>query len=309
MAEHIRKTAIAVLGDSMLDVYRYGEWDGKRRVFRPHTQHIAPGGAGNVACNVKALGATPLLFSIVGRSRLSSKYRQCLRKAGVAQDYLKPSRSKDICEKVNYMTTNRRVFRIDRDDTSVLPHADQEALLNSLLDSGTAWSDLIVSDYRKGCITSACFDQLRQFCAHRHIRLYVDSASAWDMEGVYFYKPNRFQLEKVVGQPLDSSRELIAAALRFKRRYQIQHMAVTMDSQGVVYLDEQDRVHTMESACREAVDPCGAGDTFLAALAVAVASGRPVARAVRMANEAAGVACRHTGTYAVTAGEIPGWND
>ena len=309
MGEYTKQRAIAVVGDSMLDVYRFGEWDGKRRVFCPRTLHLAPGGAGNVACNVKTLGATPLLFSVVGRSRLSSRYRQCLRQAGVVQDYLKPSRVKDICEKVNFMDQSHRVLRLDRDDTRVPPHAEQEALLHSLLESGTAWSDLIVSDYQKGCITSASFDRIRQFCSQRNIRLYVDSASGWNMEGVYFYKPNRFQLEKVVGQPLEGMRQLTAAALHFKRRYGIRHMAVTMDARGAVYLDEHDGVHPMESVCQDAVDPCGAGDTFLAALAVAVASGRPVARAVRIANEAAGVACRHTGTHAVAAGEVPGWND
>ena len=309
MGDGSEKLHIAVLGDSMLDEYRQGEWDAQRQVYRPMSLVTVPGGAGNVACNVRALGATPLLFSVVGRSQLSAKYRRCLRSAGISQDYIRSSRAKEISHKSNLMAGEQRLLRMDRDDNSILTRSDEEALLSNLLESGTMWSDLILSDYRKGCVTSECFDRVRSFCAQRRIRLYVDSASAWTFGRVFFYKPNRYQLEQVIGKRFENRDQLSSAALRFKRRYQITHMAVTMDREGLIYLDEHDRICHIESSCREAVDPCGAGDTWIAALAVAVASGHPVARAVRLANEAASVACNHIGTYAVSANEVPGWND
>ena len=300
---------IVILGDSMLDEYRMGNMDSKRSVFVPTALQEAPGGAGNVACNVRAMGAVPLLYSPVGRSRKSLRYRRCLRAAGVSTEHLMFSRHKDISHKVTLMAGAERILRIDYDERSAMPDKEFEDLLTDLFECNTGWSDLIVADYQKGGITQRGFDWLRYLCVQRHIRLYVDSASQWRLDGVFFYKPNRVQLAKVIGERLETLAKIEEAALRLKRRQRITHMAVTMDRDGLFYLDDHNQVKYMASHCLKAVDPCGAGDTLIAALAVGVARGCPVDRAVELANCAAGVACSYPGTYAVPAEKISHWYD
>ena len=300
---------IAILGDSMLDEYRTGNMDLKRLVFVPTALQEAPGGAGNVACNVRAMGAVPLLYSPVGRSRKSLRYRRCLRDSGVSTEHLIISRQKDISYKVNLMEGVGRILRIDYDENSTIPNEEFEALLTNLFEYNTGWSDLIVTDYQKGCITKQGFDRIRRLCVQRHIRLYVDSASPWRLDGVFFYKPNRIQLEQVIGERLETIAKIEAAALRLKRRQEISHMAVTMDREGLLYLDDHNQVQYMASHCSKAVDPCGAGDTLIAALAVGVARGDSVGHALELANRAAGVACSYPGTYAVPAEKIANWYD
>lgn len=300
---------IAILGDSILDEYWLGGFDADRIIFSPESLYQVPGGAGNVACNIRLMGGNPLLYSCVGRSQASIRYRRCLRNAGVATDHLLISRRKDICCKSSLMNGSRRILRVDRDEKSRICHKEEEAILSSLFQSDTNWADLIVTDYQKGFLTQEGFDRIRNFCMHRHIRLYIDSASQWNLNGVFFYKPNRFQFEKIVGVPLTTRSHIEKAALEFKRRQGVIHMAVTMDQEGVLYLDKQNRVIHFGASCQDAVDPCGAGDTFIAALVTCIASGHPVEEAVRLANSAAGIACAHSGTYAVAREEIPYWHD
>ena len=163
---------------------------------------------------------------------------------------------------------------------------------------------VILSDYAKGCLSPGLVNRISRFVRVKGKRLFVDSKSATIPSLAYVYKPNLREFEKMVGAKLEKMEEIRAAALAFKRHYRIQHLIVTMDRRGLLWMDEKENGRAMPSTVVNPVDSCGAGDSFLAALALESARGKAMEEAIYTANLAAGAACRHVGTYAVRPSDI-----
>ena len=299
---HQQKT-IAVIGDSILDAYDDGDYaDMDTPIFRIRSRKYVPGGAGNVARNIQSLGGEPLLYSVVGVDPPSERYIWELKKAGIGVDCLVKDSRWTICIKTRLLHKGAPLIRIDRDSAS--PAVDDNKLYSQMTNIPSDCKTVILSDYAKGCLSPGLVNRISRFVRVKGKRLFVDSKSATIPSLAYVYKPNLREFEKMVGAKLEKMEEIRAAALAFKRHYRIQHLIVTMDRRGLLWMDEKENGRAMPSTVVNPVDSCGAGDSFLAALALESARGKAMEEAIYTANLAAGAACRHVGTYAVRPSDI-----
>ena len=299
---HQQKT-IAVIGDSILDAYDDGDYaDMDTPIFRIRSRKYVPGGAGNVARNIQSLGGEPLLYSVVGVDPPSERYIWELKKAGIGVDCLVKDSRWTICLKTRLLHKGAPLIRIDRESAS--PAVDDNKLYSQMTNIPSDCKTVILSDYAKGCLSPGLVNRISRFVRVKGKRLFVDSKSATIPSLAYVYKPNLREFEKMVGAKLEKMEEIRAAALAFKRHYRIQHLIVTMDRRGLLWMDEKENGRAMPSTVVDPVDSCGAGDSFLAALALESARGKAMEEAIYTANLAAGAACRHVGTYAVRPSDI-----
>ena len=298
-----QQKTIAVIGDSVLDAYDDGDYaDMDTPIFRIRSRKYVPGGAGNVARNIQSLGGEPLLYSVVGVDPPSERYIWELKKAGIGDDCLVKDSRRTICLKTRLLHKGAPLIRIDRESAS--PAVDDNKLYSQMTNIPSDCKTVILSDYAKGCLSPGLVNRISRFVRVKGKRLFVDSKSATIPSLAYVYKPNLREFEKMVGAKLEKMEEIHVAALAFKRHYRIQHLIVTMDRRGLLWMDEKENGRAMPSTVVNPVDSCGAGDSFLAALALESARGKAMEEAIYTANLAAGAACRHVGTYAVRPSDI-----
>jgi len=295
---------IVVVGDSILDVYCLGKNDGGEPPrFSWKSQVSVPGGAGNVVSNIRALGGYPLLFSKVGTDAASIQYIRRLTRRGISTRYIRTCADSGISVKTRYCE-GERIFRADRDFMNVQTEREAYRLMQDIQALIPPYQAVVFSDYAKGFCSGTLYRLLSGYCYRKAIHLFVDSKSLFPPAFAYVYKPNWWEFEQRLGHRIRNRDELPTQARAFQKKYRIQHLIVTMDKQGVLWMDPEGEPHWYPPLTAKVVNSCGAGDSFLAALAVADGKGITMQDAIPLANKAAGSACRHPGTYTVKACEI-----
>ena len=157
---------------------------------------------------------------------------------------------------------------------------------------------IVVSDYNKGL-----FNKLSDINPNPNARYIVDPKKSLDhYNGAWCLKPNRLEFEQYVGK-WNSDRMLITNMEYVLFQLELQHLVVTLGSEGVAYMSDTTFIkypaHTVEVS-----DPTGCGDTFISVLAWAIHDGRTMDEAIKLANKAASVAVSHLGTYIIQPGDI-----
>ncbi len=295
---------IVVVGDSLLDVYFFGKsCEGETPRFSCETRVDVPGGAGNVASNIRTLGGYPLLFSRVGTDEASVRYMRKLKERRISTQYIQACTDGGVSVKIRYCE-EIPVFHADCDFINDSTERDTRRIIQDIQRISSQCHAVIISDYAKGFCNGALYRKLNSYCRRKTIPLFVDSKSRYPPVFAYVYKPNRWEFEKRLGYRIRHKKELVAEAEIFQNKYQIQNIIVTMDKQGSFWIDPERIVRWYQPYTNAVVDSCGAGDTFLSTLAVATGKGIPMEKAVPLANKAAGIVCQHRGTYPVKAHEV-----
>ena len=299
-----KKARVLVVGDVMLDRY----WFGNVARISPeapvpvvHVQRTEerPGGAANVARNVAALGAHVTLLSVVGRDEAGAQLAKLLKRDKVSAR-LHRDANLNTTVKLRVIGRQQQLLRLDFETTpghEVLAAKLRE--YRSLLKSHDA---VILSDYGKGGLA--------------HIEAMITAARAAkipvlaDPKGEDFKRyrgatvltPNRSEFNQVAGRARNEA-DLSARAQRLRRSLALEALLVTRSEEGMTLFRHKQRLHVPTHA-REVYDVSGAGDTVIATLAVAIASGVPMDEAVRIANRAAGIVVGKFGTAIVTPQEL-----
>lgn len=298
---------ILVCGDAMLDTYLYGEASALSQeapvpiVKLLRKEHRA-GAAANVAMNCKAMGADVELRSVGKPDAAGEMLRDVLRESDVPFSF-------HMCdvptiEKQRLIAKQQQVARIDIESvpTAALPHG---VIATALFGADV----LICSDYAKGAIPERFFMQLLTAIAHStgvKAAVLVDPKGYdWTKyRGVDLIKPNVDEMRAMVGG-WTTEDDLTAKAVRLLTDGAFRAILLTRAAAGMsLYM--ADGVHHIKSEAREVFDVCGAGDTAIAAFAVALTMGMDYVRCAHYANRAAGVVVGKFGTAVATKGEVFG---
>ena len=292
---------IAVLGDSILDAYYVGFLrETQESIFIPQKRYYHLGGAGNVAYSIRRLGGTPLFYTVLGVRANSKTFHGLLTNKKLLSSFCLTEETRDISLKTRLVADNRILLRLDEDYDAPISADTSNRLYSHFRYNMDDIRCVVVSDYQKGCIGQDLFERIKKICLARNIRLLVDSKSSWDFSGIFLYKPTVAELEKLLGRQLAGIDETIEYGMRFKQEQGIENMVITLDANGLIYLDDSDMAYPISSVCKAPVDPTGAGDSMMAAMAVCLANGIPMDAAVRFANEVAAISCERMGTVAVS---------
>ncbi len=295
---------VLVVGDVMLDRYLYGSVErispeAPVPVFSRGRESAMPGGAGNVARNITALGARATLVGLVGAR--SEALRDAIAAAGIT-DALVESATRPTTTKLRVVAGNQQMMRIDDEATGALSEAETQALLAAIEAALAARPDaVILSDYGKGVLSAPILARLRA----AGVAVFVDPKGAdfGRYAGATCITPNAAEMALAAGLPTRSDEDCAAAARAVMARDGVRAILVTRSAKGMM-LVRPDSMLSIPARAQEVFDVSGAGDTVIAALALAHAGGRSLEDAMRIANAAAGIVVARLGTATTSAAEL-----
>jgi len=294
------------LGEAMLDSYLHGTSrrrcrEGAAPVLDVEWQDDFPGGAANTAANLGALGARVRLLSAIGRDHEGRRLCASLRACGVPTANLYCARGRTTLTKQRLVAEGRLMVRFDRGSTGAIDPIAETWLASRLTAAWQQAQAVVISDYAYGVLTPALVTTLERLQATTPRVLVVDARhpTRYAQVGATVVKPNFAEAAELLEEPLlpaDRVGWVEAHCDALLARTGAALVAVTLDSEGaIVCCREQGTLRIPALACPEC-HPVGAGDTFAAALALALAAGAGTEEAMELATVAAGVAVSSPGT-------------
>ena len=300
-----------VVGDLMLDEYLWGKAErispeAPVQVVDVLREELRLGGAGNVVNNLAALGVQVSVCSVVGDDQNGWALLKEFGRRNVAVDavFLDPNRR--TSRKTRVVAANQQIVRIDRESREALPAAFEKHVCDWVSAHAGEFQVVVLSDYNKGVLTPAVIASAVAAAAVSGIPVLIDPKGSDYSRygGATLLTPNRKEAEAASGIAIRDSDSLTRAANVIMDTVGLQHLLITRSDEGMSLFTKGGEAVHIPTVAREVFDVSGAGDTVLATLAVAIASGFAMAEAARLANVAAGIAVGKLGTSIVTPQEI-----
>jgi D-beta-D-heptose 7-phosphate kinase/D-beta-D-heptose 1-phosphate adenosyltransferase len=288
----------------MLDRYLFGS-TGRISPEAPvpvvHVQETddRPGGAANVAVNLASLGVSTRLVGVVGKDDAADSLRTVLNGWDIHCDF-HVVEDRPTITKTRVQSRGQQLIRLDQEDTAAMPGDEVVKVLQQSIKGAGA---VVLSDYGKGALADIA--TMISVCREAGVPVLVDPKGD-DFEkyrGASVITPNQSEFEAVVGH-CDSDEELVSRARKMLDDLSLNAVLVTRSEKGMLLLEADMEPVFLSTQAREVYDVTGAGDTVIAALAGAVASGQDLPSAAALANLAAGLVVRKIGVATVTPGEI-----
>jgi rfaE bifunctional protein kinase chain/domain len=308
---------IAVVGDLMADEFIYGRVERVSReapvlILQYDTAITTPGGAGNAANNVAALGARVRLAGVAGRDepgrRLIASLLGRVAREGIVRppDFATPLKTRILAGGVH--SAKQQVVRIDRVAGAPPGAAVRRRFERAARDAARRADAVLVSDYGSGLVTPALVARLRRGAGGRAGRpVLVDSRyAATAFTGVTACTPNESEVEQLLGVRInDDAAALERAGRSLLRRTRNEALLITRGSLGMALFEPgRPTRHIAIAGSDEIADVTGAGDTVIATMTLAVAAGGTFLDAARLANYAGGIVVMKRGTATVSPGEL-----
>nr|WP_275976185.1 D-glycero-beta-D-manno-heptose-7-phosphate kinase [Geothrix oryzisoli] len=305
---------VAVLGDVMLDEYLFGEVsrispEAPVPIVRVVREQAVLGGAANVAANLKALGAEPLLIGTLQKDVAGDRLLGLLGRLGISISGLVLDASRPTIIKTRVVGQQQQMLRIDREESGPPEAAVLMGLRTRLEQALGEASALIVSDYAKGVVNGPVMDSVRSICAAKGLPWIVDPKPAHKAlyQGATLMTPNTKEASELAQRPAKSDAEVADAGRAILAELGLRGLLVTRSERGMA-LFAPDGDHAapwmVPTEAREVFDVSGAGDTVIAAFSAAIAAGADWREAAMLANAAAGVVVAKVGTATVTPAEL-----
>ena len=302
------KANVLVVGDLMLDEFVWGKVnrispEAPVPVVWVQSESFMPGGAANVASNLRALGGRVTIAGAVGEDRWGGLLLAELGKRGMdTGPVLKTPRPTTV--KTRVIAHHQQVVRVDREQREPLPLGAVDriiGLVNARIKEADA---VIIEDYGKGVITRQLLEAVLPMARRHGTIITVDPKEEhFDLyRGVTALTPNRAEAGAAVGRELASDADVRRAGEEIVRRLACDGLLVTLGEDGMWLFEDRGRQTRIPTVAQEVFDVAGAGDTVIAAFTLALASGALIEQAARIANHAAGIVVGKLGV-AVTSPE------
>ncbi len=311
------RVRVLVLGDIMLDRYVYGAVErispeAPIPVLRVERERIMPGGAGNVARNVAALGAGVTLVGLVGDDEAGRTLARLLADEPAVEQALVTDAGRQTTQKTRFVAGTQQLLRMDGETTAWASAAAARRLLEAF-DRHLGAADVVVlSDYAKGALSDPVLGGAiaRAKAAGKRVIADPKSVDFRRYRGVDLLTPNRREIAAATagtatpGEIRDDDDLAADAARAVMRDCGIAAVLVTRGERGMTLVQDAGTARHLRAEAREVFDVSGAGDTTVATLAVALAAGADLATAAEFANLAAGIVVGKIGTAQVSRSDL-----
>ena len=309
---------VLVVGDLMLDRYVYGTVgrispEAPVPVVLVTRETRMPGGASNVACNVRALGGRAAVAGLIGKDAYGVELRWLLKDAAVEAESAMLVAGAGTIVKERIIAERQQVVRVDFDRAAPWTPRQTEKFLALLALELNRADGVIIEDYGKGVVTQAVADLVRTVAAKRGIPIGLDPKEGHDLDlrGITVATPNRKEAFAIARLPDPGAKENPLADKALGRTGEIlmekwaaKNLAITLGPQGMFLLSRGQAPRHVPTRAREVFDVSGAGDTVIAALVTALTAGADFLEAAELANIAAGVVVGKLGTASCTPDEL-----
>lgn len=301
---------LLVAGDVMLDEYLWGEVDrvspeAPVPVVHVRRESLALGGAGNVLRNVVAMGAESRFCTIVGEDAAGDRIVDLLKELGVEAAGVVRVEGRPTTRKTRVEARSQQMLRFDRESDGPLPPRVSRGLLAALEAALPLVQGVVLEDYGKGALVPRLVRATLRRCAERGIAVAVDPKELLTpYRGADLVKPNLRELETLTGRRIRSDDDLSRAVTALRRRLGGADVVVTRGAEGMTIFPSGAEPLRVPIAGSEVFDVQGAGDTSIAALALARLAGASLLESAVIANAAAGVVVAKVGTATASPDEI-----
>ena len=305
----LRDIYVVVLGDVMLDEFVWGDVtrispEAPVPVVDVRRESVHLGGAANVLANLVALGARGSVVGVVGNDGTAERLRVGLRDLG-SHDSLIVDDTRPSTTKTRIVAHSQLVVRADRESRTPVSAQIEEKIVSCLKDELKRADAFVVSDYDKGVVTPAILREILPV-AYEQCPVLVDPK----LRNYNFYRPatlvtpNHFEALRMSDSEDHSDDGSHHAAKVIREKLGCDAVLITRGDRGMMLLGTDGEPVYVETAAREVYDVTGAGDTVIATLAGALATGATMLEAASLANHAAGIVVGKVGTATATAAEL-----
>lgn len=302
---------IIVIGDLMIDHYLKGNTErispeAPIPVVEISDEEYRLGGAANVVYNLKNLGAEPLFLSATGDDQLAQKIRSILMINNIATDLLLTDKSRRTTIKTRVIAQNQQMVRIDIEDKHFINREIENKIIDNLKSQISQTDAIILEDYNKGILTESLIESIVEIAKENNIPVAVDPKfmNFTAYKNVDIFKPNLKEMERGTGMSIQSEDQLLIAAQNLIAEMNMKYLVITRGKNGLFILDQHDNIFNIPTYAQQVYDVSGAGDTVIAVLTLAFASGLSIEKAADIANHAAGAVCAKAGIAPVSANDI-----
>lgn len=309
---------ILVVGDVMLDHFIWGHVrrispEAPVPIVEVTREEFYPGGAANVARNISPFSPHTYLMGRVGRDMAADRLRSLLVEDQVDPAPLLVHETLPTISKARVSARQQQIVRVDREKLLPLTDAELAEVEQRLRLLAPNLDAIILEDYGKGFITEQLMRVVAEIAAAHQLIVTVDPSprNPLPWAGVSLVKPNRLEafaaagLEDhlLPGPPLENP-ELLQVGRILLDKWQVASVLVTLGEHGMMIFERGQPPHHIPTQAREVFDVSGAGDTAIALLTLALASGMSLREAANVANHASGVVVGKLGTATLTPDEL-----
>lgn len=300
---------VGVIGDVMLDTYWWGKVDrispeAPVPVVAVSKREQRIGGAGNVALNVQALGATVHAISVLGNDGDGEQLTGLLKNNNINTSYLVKADSRITTNKIRIISRNQHMMRLDAEITAPLSTGEEDTLLHCFEKYLKTEKPhiVILEDYNKGVLTTRVIETVIALCRESNVLTAVDPKrkNFFAYHFVDIFKPNLHEAKEglniISEEVTDELLSNIHTALHERLQHQISF--ITLSEKGVFIQSQYERA-VIPTHIRSIADVSGAGDTVIAVASVVYAATKDVRLMAEMSNIAGGLVCEEVGTVAI----------
>lgn len=302
---------IMIVGDVMLDIYMKG------KVERISPEAPVPivsvtetfsrlGGAANVAQNIKALGAEPILCSIIGNDEKSNDLLKLMHEQNMNSSGIVKSNERITTRKVRIISNNAQMLRVDTEDTFDLTKTEHNLLINEIKNiiNNKNIDGIILQDYNKGVLTEDIIKDVIALANEKNIPVGVDpkKKNFLAYKNVTFFKPNLKELRDGIGIPSkeESIDDIIKAVDSLQEKLNCRYLMTTLSERGVLIKDYETNVcHHIPAHLRKIADVSGAGDTVLSVAMLCLVCKQNAYNIAALSNLAGGLVCEELGVVPI----------
>ena len=305
--QKFKRAHLLVVGDLMLDRFVWGEVErlspeAPVPVLRVVSESLRLGGAANVVHNICSLGARATVCGIVGKDEAGKRIVATLRKMGASTGGVFADGNFQTIQKSRIIASphHQQIVRLDREGRSAVAAATLKKLRDFIRTRAVHCDGVIISDYGKGAVHAELLSALAQQ-SKKNVVCVVDPKK----ENYQHYRfptlitPNKAEASEASGIPIVDERSLSKAGDRLVRKWRAKAVLITRGSEGMSLFRPQRQIKHFPTEPRDVFDVTGAGDTVVAACALALACGASFEDAAVIANVAAGFVGDEVGTVAV----------
>lgn len=307
--EAFSKLHVVVVGDVMLDNYRWGEVErispeAPVPVVAIHKSESRLGGAANVALNCRALGAKVTIASVIGDDEDGKILVALLQGQDIHTDLIHQSDKRITTSKTRILSRNQQMLRLDSEIKEELNVRDEHSFIDATLRYLQIQKPdiLIFEDYNKGVLKDNVIEKIIRHCKSLDILVAVDPKlnHFLSYKGVDIFKPNlkevreglHLSLQQIEEEKMDEVHEVLYQHLQHQVSF------VTLSEKGV-YFNNGKEGKIIPSHRRNIADVSGAGDTVISVAAMVYAITKDAGKMAAWSNIAGGLVCEEVGVVPI----------
>lgn len=300
---------VGVVGDVMLDTYMWGHVDrispeAPVPVVALDRKEYRIGGAGNVALNLRALGAQASVLSVTGDDDDGRLLATLFKEHGIDTAHLMHSQNRITTNKMRIISRNQQMMRLDSEMSTDLTSMEEDQILAAAARyiSAERPAIMILEDYNKGVMTERVISGLIALCNDNDVIISVDPKrkNFFGYKGVDIFKPNLKEAKEALNIIQEGVSQELLDKIHGELAKKLDHHIsfITLSEKGAYYSDGQTS-RIIPSHLRNIADVSGAGDTVIAVASLIYAVTRDITLMAEAANIAGGLVCEEVGTMAI----------